>query len=63
MRKNLIPILLGVVKFFAMICFTACGLSDDEYHDSGVCSHCNGSGKTSYGSECRWCDGKGYWAY
>lgn len=30
---------------------------------TGICSHCDGVGMTSYGKECAWCNGTGYWAY
>ena len=37
--------------------------SDSGKLVSGVCSHCHGRGMTSYGNECAWCNGTGFWAY
>ena len=46
------------------LCLTGCsGSTEGKQLVTGTCSHCHGSGFTSYGSTCRWCGGSGVWSY
>ena len=69
--KGMAIAIIGIVILFALVAvgnfFSGCSSGSSSNKDghlvTGTCSHCYGSGKTSYGSECRWCNGTGYWAY
>lgn len=72
MKKRIICVILSL-GMLAM-CLGLSGCSSGSYSSNsktqkektlvtGTCSHCHGSGFTSYGSKCRWCDGYGVWSY
>lgn len=59
-------LIIGLIIVFIIAGLMSCGgssSSTEERHNSGICSHCNGTGYISGGAECQWCNGTGYWAY
>lgn len=68
--KGVAIVIIGIVIISLLATvgnfFSGCnsGSSNKDGHlVTGTCSHCHGSGRTSYGKECGWCNGTGYWAY
>lgn len=62
--KKILCIVLCIAMLLLCLCLTGCsGSTEGKQLVTGTCSHCHGSGLTSYGSTCRWCGGSGVWSY